>query len=342
MTTSVHQLDTAALAAYLKGVLPGFEGEVKATKFKGGQSNPTYLIQTSVAKYVLRKQPPGVLLKSAHAVDREFRVLQALTKTPVPVAKALHLCENREVLGAMFYLMSYEDGDIFWDPALPKLAKESRADYFNELIQIMADLHSVDIDKVGLTDYGKPGNYFERQIGMWTKQYRASETEPIPAMESLIEWLNKHCPPDDGMVSLVHGDFRLDNIMFQQGKAKGQAVLDWELSTLGHQLADLAYFCMCLRLPAGGLIPGLAGVDREAIGVPSEQALVTKYCQLRGVEMPANWPFYLAFCFFRLAAIVQGVLKRALDGNAASEQALSVGKMALVLANMAMEVINEE
>lgn len=339
MTTSVHQLDTAPLRAYLQDKLPGFDGEVAATKFKGGQSNPTYLIETAVAKYVLRKQPPGNLLKSAHAVDREFRVLKALEGTPVPVAKALHLCEDREVLGSMFYIMTYEDGQIFWDPALPQLEKTERAAYFLELIRIMADLHNVDVQGVGLADYGKPGNYFERQIGMWTKQYRASETEPMPAMESLIRWLNENCPADDGMVSLVHGDFRLDNIMFEKGQPIGKAVLDWELSTLGHPLADLAYFCMCLRLPAGGLIPGLEGMDRDALGVPTEDALVALYCKQRGIEPPTNWAFYLAFCFFRLAAIVQGVLKRALDGNAASEQALSVGKMAVVLAGMAMDVI---
>lgn len=342
MTTAIHQLDTQALAAYLTTHLPGFAGPVSAKKFKGGQSNPTFLLTTPNGPMVLRRQPPGTLLKSAHAVDREFRVLTALADTPVPVARAVHLCENREVIGSMFYLMSYEDGDIFWNPALPEVPITDRKAYYSELVRIMADLHSVDIEAVGLSDYGKPGNYFERQTGLWTKQYRASETEHLPAMEQLIQWLTTHCPADDGQVSLVHGDFRLDNIMFRKGLPQGQAVLDWELSTLGHPLADLAYFCMCLRLPAQGLIPGLGGQDRLALGIPSEADIVADYCARRGLSHIEHWPFYLAFGFFRLAAIAQGVLKRALDGNAASEQAMAVGKMTTVLAAMALDIIHNE
>jgi aminoglycoside phosphotransferase (APT) family kinase protein len=339
---SFGQPDTDALDAYLQTRLPGYRGPLTARKFKGGQSNPTFLLTTANGPLVLRRQPPGKLLKSAHAVDREFRVLTALADTPVPVAKAIHLCEDCEVIGSLFYLMSFEDGDIFWDPALPQLERTQRAAYYSELVRIMADLHAVNFAAVGLADYGKPGNYFERQTGMWTQQYRASETGHLPSMERLIQWLGAHCPADDGQVSLVHGDFRMDNIMFRKGQAKGQAVLDWELSTLGHPLADLAYFCMCLRLPAKSLIPGLAGQDRVALGIPSEADIVADYCKRRGLDRMDHWTFYLAFAFFRLAAIAQGVLKRALDGNAASEQAMAVGKMAVVLADMAMDIIDNQ
>lgn len=335
-------LDVIKLASYLESTLEGFKGPVTAKKFAGGQSNPTYLLEAQSGQYVLRRQPLGNLLKSAHAVDREYRVLQALAGSRVPVAKAYHLCEDPAILGSLFYIMSHEDGQIFWDPSFPDLPKEQRAAYFDELIRILADLHNVKVDEVGLADYGRPGNYYERQISLWTKQYRASETTVLPAMERLIDWLPLHCPPEDGQVSLVHGDFRLDNIMFKKGQATGQAVLDWELSTLGHPLADLAYFCMCLRLPSGGHIPGLAGKNLQDLGLPDEPALIQRYCQLRGIESISNWHFYLAFSFFRLAAIAQGVMKRALDGNAASDKAMIVGKMTQPLAEMALQIIEQK
>lgn len=333
--------DTEKLADYLEGHIQGFKGPLTAQKFAGGQSNPTFLLKAQSGNYVLRRQPAGTLLKSAHAVDREFRVLKALAKTKVPVAKGYHLCEDPEVIGSLFYVMSFEDGQIFWDPSFPEMPKENRAAYFDELIRILADLHNLDVEAVGLADYGKPGNYYERQIGLWTKQYRASETSNLPAMERLMDWLPTHCPTDDGQISLVHGDYRLDNIMFKQGKPQGQAVLDWELSTLGHPLADLAYFCMCLRLPAGGHIPGLAGKDLQTLGLPDEPSIIKRYCELRGIESIPNWHFYLAFSFFRLAAIAQGVLKRALDGNAASDKAMVVGKMTAPLAEMALQIIDQ-
>lgn len=339
MSTDVQHLNTEALTPYLESAIEGFRGPLKATKFSGGQSNPTFLLEAASGKYVLRRQPPGQLLKSAHAVDREFRVLKALANTPVPVARAIHLCENKDIIGSMFYIMSFEDGQIFWNPALPELEPAHRVAYFQELIRILADLHKVDVNAVGLGDYGKPGNYFERQINMWTSQYRASQTGELPAMEALLAWLPAHCPADDGKVSLVHGDFRLDNIMFDQGSPRGRAVLDWELSTLGNPLADLAYFCMCLRLPGKGLIPGLAGLDRAELGIPDEDHIVALYCKLRGIDHIPNWSFYLAFSFFRLAAIAQGVLKRALDGNAASDKAMAVGKMTEPLAQMAMNIV---
>lgn len=339
MSTDVQHLNTEALTPYLEAEIEGFRGPIKATKFSGGQSNPTFLLEAASGSYVLRRQPPGQLLKSAHAVDREFRVLKALANTPVPVARAIHLCENKDIIGSMFYIMSFEDGQIFWNPALPEVDQSNRVGYFQELVRILADLHKVDVNAVGLGDYGKPGNYFERQINMWTSQYRASQTDKLPAMEALLAWLPTNCPADDGQISLVHGDFRLDNIMFDKGQPRGRAVLDWELSTLGNPLADLAYFCMCLRLPGKGLIPGLAGLNRAELGIPDEDHIVALYCKLRGIEGISNWTFYLAFSFFRLAAIAQGVLKRALDGNAASDKAMAVGKMTEPLAQMAMNIV---
>lgn len=342
MTTDLNSLDMVKLAAYLETCIDGFEGPLTAEKFAGGQSNPTFLLSARSGKYVLRRQPPGTLLKGAHAVDREYRVLNALRHTEVPVAHVYHLCKDSEVMGSMFYVMSFEQGRLFWDPALPELAPEQRAPLYSELIRVLATLHDVDVNAAGLGDYGRSGNYFERQIGMWTKQYRAAETEIIEAMEILIEWLPANMPADDGQLSLVHGDYRLDNLIFHSSEARVLAVLDWELSTLGHPLADLAYFCMCLRLPSTGHIAGLADKNRELLGIPTEAALVARYCALRGIGAIDNWSFYLAFSFFRLAAIAQGVLKRALDGNASSDKAMQVGKMAADLAQLAVVLLEVE
>jgi aminoglycoside phosphotransferase (APT) family kinase protein len=340
MNTPANGFDIERLVAYLETAIPGFRGPVSLDKFADGQSNPTFLLTAASGRYVLRRQPAGELLKSAHAVDREYRVLEALSGTGVPVARAYHLCEDSNVIGSMFYVMSFEDGRIFWDPSLPELEREHRSAYYHELIRILATLHEVDISDVGLSDYGRPGNYYQRQIDLWGKQYRASETHRIEAMEQLMSWLQAHCPSDDGQVSLVHGDYRLDNVMFSIDGSRGQAVLDWELSTLGHPLADLAYFCMCLRLPREGHIVGLAGLDRSVMGVPEENELIDLYCELRGIGVINNWHFYLAFSFFRLAAIAQGVLKRAIDGNASSEKAMTVGAMAGPLAEQALDILS--
>ncbi len=340
MTHTPQQLDLAKLARYLEAHVPGFKGPVDAEKFAGGQSNPTFLLTACSGRYVLRRQPPGELLRSAHAVDREFRILTALSGTSVPVARPYHLCEDRDVIGSLFYVMSFEDGRIFWSPAFLDLPRPDRAVCYDAVLQTMAALHDVDVDAVGLSDYGRPGNYFERQIGVWTKQYRAAETELLDAMETLIAWLPNACPADTGRPALVHGDFRIDNVMFERDACRVKAVLDWELSTLGNPLADLAYFCMCLRLPSDGYVPGLAGQDRTALGVPEEEQIVARYCELRGIEPIRDWHFYLVFSFFRLAAIAQGVKSRALKGNASSAAALRVGEMAGPLAEEAVRVID--
>lgn len=341
MNRDTHHFDSDRLCGYLETHVAGFRGPLSAEKFPGGQSNPTFLLHAASGDYVLRRQPAGLLLKSAHAVDREYRVIAALAATDVPVARALHLCEDREVIGSMFYLMSYEPGRIFWDPALPQLQAQERGQIYEQIVAVMAQLHAVDVERVGLGDYGRAGNYFERQIGVWSKQYRAAETETLAPMDRLVEWLPAHCPADSGPASLVHGDFRLDNMIFDANRPRIVALLDWELSTLGHPLADLAYFCMCLRLPADGYIRGLAGMDRAALGIPDEASMVAAYCQRRDMPPVSDWHFYLAFSFFRLAAIAQGVKKRAIDGNASSPEALKVGQMVAPLAAAAVELIRQ-
>lgn len=339
----VDQLDMEKLSGYLKSKIPGFDGPLRASKFSGGQSNPTFKVETSAGTYVLRRQPPGKLLKSAHAVDREFRVMQALAGTDVPVPNVLHLCEDRDVIGSMFYLMEYCEGRIFWDAALPELNNEERSTFYEEMNRVLAALHSVDLGAAGLSDYGRPGNYFERQFERWQGQYRASELQAISAMDQLILWLGDHLPADDGRVSLVHGDYRLDNIMFHPSEPRAIAVLDWELSTLGHPYADLAYQCMQLRMPAdSGNISGLMGVDRRSLGIPDEREYIAGYCARMGIDRIDNWAFYLAFSFFRLAAIIQGVVKRAHDGNASSKDAAKLGAFVGPLAAMALDVIEKE
>ena len=332
-------LPDAALAAYLETALAGFSGPLTSTKFKGGQSNPTYRLDAASGVYVLRRKPPGQLLASAHAVDREFRVLTALHGSAVPVARPLHLCRDESVIGSMFYVMEFVDGRIFWDPALPELGPAERVAYYDAIVSTLAALHAVDVDAVGLADYGKPGNYFARQIARWSEQYRASQTRAIPDMDALMDKLAARCPADDGVVALVHGDFRIDNLMFDPLEPRVRAVVDWELSTLGHPLADLGYFCMALRLPRNPALPGLGGMDRAALGIPDEAALLARYSALSGRPIPADWPFVLAFSFFRLAAIAQGVAKRAQQGNASSAQATQAGQMTAMLAEAGLATL---
>ncbi len=325
---STQELDTSTLSDYLQQQIPGFAGPLTAEKFPGGQSNPTFKLTAGEGDarqhYVLRRKPPGELLKSAHAVDREYRVITALEETEVPVPKTYVLCEDEAVIGSMFYVMEYKEGRILWDPLLPEAADNAeRSAIYDAMNKTMAALHNVDVDSVGLSDYGKPGNYFERQLSRWSKQYRASETERIEDMETLMTWLEKNMPEDDGTVSLVHGDYRLDNMMFHQDKPEVIALLDWELSTLGHPLADLANQCMAWMLPRDGRIMGLAGVNRADYGIPSDEDYIARYCERTGRDSIANWNFYLVFSLFRLAAIIQGIVKRAQIGTASSSEAHS-------------------
>ncbi|RWB01914.1 MAG: phosphotransferase family protein [Mesorhizobium sp.] len=337
-------LDQAALAPYLEANIPGFSELAAVEKFKSGQSNPTYLLTAASGRYVLRAKPPGQLLKSAHQVDREFRVMSALAGTAVPVPAMLHLSAEDSPIGRMFYVMDFLDGRIFWDPALPEARdNEERAGIYDAMNETLAALHEIDVGTVGLGDFGRPGNYFERQLARWTSQYRASETDAVPEMDGLIAWLETHMPADDGRISLVHGDYRLDNLIFAPDRPKVLAVLDWELSTSGHPFADIAYQCMQWRLPHASGFRGLGGVDRSALGLPSEEDYVAAYCRRRGLTGIGNWTFYLAFSFFRLAAICQGVYKRALDGNASNpEKARTYGEAVKLLSRLAAKLIDKE
>jgi len=339
----IKNLDEKALSDWLEANLEGFKGPLEANKFSDGQSNPTFLISSASGQYVLRRKPPGVLLKSAHAVDREFRVLKALEDSDVPVAKPYVLCLDENVIGSWFYLMSYEEGRIFWDPALPEIDQPDRHAYYDEMNRVMAAIHSLDLEKAGLSDYGKPGDYFARQTSRWSSQYEASKTSQIDSMDMLMKWLPENMPAGDGdQVSLIHGDYRLDNFIFHPDKPEIIAVVDWELSTLGHPLADLSYQCMQWRLPREGSgLKGLMGLDRTKIGLPTEEEYVRQYCDLMGIGRIENWSFYLAFNFFRLAAIAQGVYKRSLDGNASNEKAHQLGAMVKVIADYAADLIEK-
>jgi len=337
--TDLHSLPTESLCAYLERHVDGFRGPIEAHKFSGGQSNPTYRIEAASGRYVLRRKPPGQLLASAHAVDREYRVLTALHGSAVPLARPLHLCTDESIIGSMFYLMAFVEGRIFWDPALDEIALGERAGYFEAIIDAMCAIHGADLDAAGLRDFGKPGNYFARQITRWSEQFRASQTGPQPAMEHLIEALPQRCPADDGRVALVHGDFRIDNLIFHPTEPRVIAVVDWELSTLGHPLADLGYFCMALRLPRNPSLPGLGQLDRSVVGIPTEAALVARYRSRFAGVTDMDWNFILAFSFFRLAAIAQGVAKRAEQGNASSARAAQAGQMTGLLAQMGVDVL---
>lgn len=338
----VESLDLAVLEPYLEGAIEGFRGPVALRKFSGGQSNPTFLLTTPDERYVLRRQPPGKLLKSAHAVDREFRVMQALADTAVPVPRVFHLCEDSSVIGSLFYVMQYLDGRIFWNAAIPEVSREERSAIYDEMIRVLAELHRVDPGEVGLSDFGKPGSYFERQYERWTAQYRASELQTIQPMEQLMDWLGRNLPADDGRVSLVHGDFRLDNLIFDHASPRVIATLDWELSTLGHPFADVGYLCMQLRMPPQvGKMSGLRGRDLNALGIPSEPEYVARYCERAGLAGIDGFSFYVAFSFFRLAAIIQGVAKRALDGNASNRNAAELGQFVQPVAELGLEAASD-
>lgn len=342
MTKALHTLDKQELQAYLQQHVPDFGELLEIEKFPGGQSNPTYKLVTAEKTWVLRAKPPGTLLKSAHMVDREYRVMTALAGSDVPVPKTYHLTGDNSPIGTMFFVMEHVEGRIFWNPALPESTNEERTAIFAEMNRVLAALHDVSPEEVGLADYGRPGSYFERQTGRWIKQYKASETGSVPAMNRLMAWLEANMVEDDGISSLVHGDYRIDNLIFHPTEPRIIAVLDWELSTLGHPLADLAYQCMQWRMPSFKGVRGLAGVDRAALGIPLEEEYVREYCKRRGIEAPDNWEFYLAFSMFRLAAIIQGVVARADAGNASNPEKAAMMRMAVpLIAQMACDVVGE-
>ena len=328
--------DAQRLGEYLRAYIGPLQLPLRVSQFEGGQSNPTYLLEDARGqRWVLRRKPPGKLLPSAHAVDREYRVMSALAGSDVPVPRMRVLCTDESVIGTAFYVMDWVAGRIFWDPRLPGLAPGERGALFDEMNRVIAALHRVDPQAVGLGDYGKPGQYVARQIARWSQQYRASQTEPMPAMENLMQWLPEHVPQGDE-VAVVHGDFRMDNLIFHPSEPRVLAVLDWELSTLGHPLADFAYHCMAWRL-GPGQFRGMSGEDLGALGIPTEAQYVAAYCRRTGRDQVPReqWEFFLAFNMFRLSAILQGVLARALQGNAASAEALDAGARARPLAEAA-------
>ncbi len=332
-----HQFDPAALQAYMQQHVDGFSGDLVVEQFKGGQSNPTYKLTAGGKSYVMRRKPPGKLLPSAHAVDREYKVITALAKAGVPVPQTYALCTDDEVVGTWFYIMDCVEGRIFWEPTLPGLGNAERGAIYDAMNAVVAKLHTVDFAAVGLDDFGKPGNYFARQISRWTKQYQASETETIEAMDNLIAWLPENIPAGDE-TSIVHGDYRLDNMIFAADQPKVLAVLDWELATLGHPLGDFSYHLMPWRLRPD-TFNGLAGVDLAALGIPTEEEYVAAYCRRTGRDGIADLDFYLAYNMFRLAGILQGIMGRVVDGTAASRHAIESGKLARPIAEQGWALV---
>ncbi len=343
---SVQQaVDLDALTAYLNRHLEGFQGPLTMEIFKGGQSNPTYKLITPGMCYVMRAKPGPVarLLPSAHAVEREFKVMNGLQGTDVPVAKMYCLCEDESVIGRAFYVMEFVAGRVLWDQALPGMTNIQRGEIYDEMNRVIAALHQVKFAERGLAGFGKPGNYFERQIGRWSKQYTASITQPIPEMDSLMQWLPANIPAsarDENLVSIVHGDFRLDNLMFHPTEPRVLAVLDWELSTIGHPLADFSYHCMAWHISPGAF-RGIGGLDVTSLGIPLEADYIRKYCERTGITTPealkVDWNFYLAYNLFRLAAILQGIAKRVEAGTASSAQATRSAAGAPLLAKLAWD-----
>ncbi|WP_425037639.1 phosphotransferase family protein [Primorskyibacter sp. S187A] len=328
--------DLVRVAAWCERHVSGFQGSLRARQFSTGQSNPTYLLEAGSGRYVLRRKPDGVLLKSAHAVDREYRVMRALAGSDVPVPRVHGLCEDDTVLDTMFFVMDHVSGRVHMDPSLPDQSAPDRRAILLEMARVLAAIHQVDPGAVGLHDFGPPGDYYARQLARWSKQYRASETGQIVDMDALIAWLDAHLPADDGARVLVHGDYRIDNLLFEDTRCT--AVLDWELSTLGHPYADLAGVLMQWRLPPGDLGRGLAGIDRASLGLLDDEAFVAAYAEARGIAPPADLRFYIAFAFFRMGAILQGVKKRALDGNAANpEKARQLGAFVPEFARLGLE-----
>lgn len=333
--TEAHRFDEKRLEAYLGEHIAGFRGPLTVVQFKGGQSNPTYLLRAASGQYVLRRKPPGKLLKSAHAVDREFRVISALHASGFPVPQPYLLCDDNEVIGTSFFVMEFVEGRILWELDLPGMDPEERAAIYDDVNLTLAKLHNTDYEAVGLADYGVPGNYFERQISRWSRQYRASETGTVATMDQLIDWLPDNIP-DDESASIVHGDYRLDNMVLHPVEPRVIAVLDWELSTIGHPLSDFTYHLMAWHMPDIGIgSTGLAGKSLAELGIPGEEEYVARYCERTGRQrgIPAK-NFYLAFNFFRLAAILQGIAGRVRDGTAASAHASDAVKAVQPLADL--------
>lgn len=329
-----HRFDTARLAQFLHDKIDDWRGELVVEQFKGGQSNPTYRITAGAKRYVLRRKPPGKLLPSAHAVEREYKVIRALHGVGFPVARPYALCEDDAVIGTAFYVMDCVEGRVLWDQSLPGMTQAARGAIWDELNRVIAQLHGIDYRAVGLEDFGKPGDYVARQVSRWSKQYRASELERIDEMDRLIEWLPLNIPAGDE-TCIVHGDYRLDNAIFHRSEPRVLAVLDWELATLGHPLADFAYHCMSWHI-APGKFRGIAGLDLEALGIPGERQYVERYCRRtgrKGID-PSTWDYYMAYNLFRIAAITQGIAKRVLDGTAASEYAREAGARTRPLAEL--------
>jgi aminoglycoside phosphotransferase (APT) family kinase protein len=336
--TERHRFDVARLADFLADNLPDWKGPLDVKQFQGGQSNPTYLLTTPARRYVMRSKPGPVakLLPSAHAVEREFRVMRALAAQGIPVPQVYVLCEDESVIGRAFFVMEHVDGRILWEQSLPAATRDERAAIYDEMNRVIAALHSIDVAAAGLSDYGKAGNYFARQIGRWSKQYQASETESIEAMNRLIEWLPQHIPADED-AAVVHGDYRLDNLIFHPQEPRIIAIIDWELSTIGHPLADFSYHCMSWRIPPGGF-RGIAGLDHAALGIPTEAQYIARYCERTGRTGIEHWDFYLAYNLFRIAAILQGVYKRATEGIASSNNAMDSGARARGLAELGWQL----
>ena len=338
-----HAFDTAALTAWMNQHVEGFTGPIQVEMFKGGQSNPTYKLVTPGKSYVMRAKPGPVakLLPSAHAIEREYRVMKGLAGTDVPVPHMYALCEDESIIGRAFYIMEFMEGRVLWDQSLPGMTPAQRAEIYDEMNRVIAAMHSVKFAERGLAEYGKSGNYFERQIGRWSKQYVASVTQPIPEMDKLMEWLPANMPAsakDESRVSIVHGDFRLDNLMFHPTEPRVIAVLDWELSTLGHPLADFSYHCMSWHIPVA-LGRGIAGLDIAELGIPAEEDYILRYCERTGIKdvatLKRDWNFYLAYNMFRIAAILQGIAKRVEAGTASSAQAKASGDTARPMAELA-------
>jgi aminoglycoside phosphotransferase (APT) family kinase protein len=329
-----HRFDVPALERYMREHVPGFEGTLEVEQFRGGQSNPTFRLRAGGRAYVMRRKPPGKLLPSAHAVDREYRVITALAATDVPVARTYALCTDESVIGTVFYLMEMVEGRVLWDPLLPGMQPPERRAYYDAMNRVIAALHRVDYAALGVADFGKPGNYFQRQIDRWSRQYKASETEPIPAMDRLIQWLPRNIPAGEA-TSIVHGDYRIDNLIFDASGPRIRAVLDWELSTLGHPMADFSYHMMAWRLSASEF-RGLRGADLAELGIPDEEEYRDAYLERTGLARPdaREWAFCMAYNMFRAAAIFQGVMARAVAGNAASAQALDTGRRARPMAEL--------